>query len=136
MQETIIAIPKHDEISNEDIKSNELYNKGFIEGVKFGKGLREVREETYVWHHVTEKLPEKKAIYFVTVGDTEYCDNNFTDFCEYYPDKKQFGFNGEICEQVIAWMDLPEPYKVIKLSDLPKETIEQIKELMKSSDSQ
>ena len=57
------------------------------------------------WIDVNDKLPDKYGWYIVTLNNT--C----TDFCQYYPDKKQFGVNDIPNDEVTAWMPMPEPYK-------------------------
>lgn len=57
------------------------------------------------WVSVKDRLPDKFSVYVVTLN------YNTVDFCEYYPNKKQFGWKDKICDEVVAWMPLPEPYK-------------------------
>lgn len=59
------------------------------------------------WVPVSERLPHKYGVYLVTVKGLEF---NTTDFCKYFPATKEFAW-GEPCNDVIAWMPLPEPYK-------------------------
>lgn len=59
------------------------------------------------WLPVTESVPKDRKIYLVTL------DNNTTDFCMW--NGSRWGFYGNHgwseCDEVIAWMPLPEPYK-------------------------
>lgn len=61
--------------------------------------------EPITWYKVEDRLPEKYGMYLVTLNKSN------TDFCEYYPDKEQFGFSGSICNEVTAWAYLPKPYE-------------------------
>ena len=57
------------------------------------------------WIDCDDKLPEKFGVYIVTLNHAS------VDFCEYYPKKQQFGWNDKLCDEVVAWMPLPEPYQ-------------------------
>ena len=59
--------------------------------------------EFITWYKIKERLPEKYGMYLVTLNKLD------TDFCEYYPKIKQFGFSGNICGEVTAWAYLPKP---------------------------
>lgn len=60
--------------------------------------------ESISWHKVEKDgLPKKYGMYLVTLNKRD------TDFCEYYPEKQQFGFSGNICDEVTAWAYLPKP---------------------------
>lgn len=58
-----------------------------------------------MWIPVSQKLPDKYGIYLVTLN------NHDTDFCEFYPNDRTFGMNGNVCYEVTAWRELPQPYK-------------------------
>ena len=59
--------------------------------------------EVIKWIKVEDELPKKYGVYLVTL-------NNYnTDFCVYYPDKKSFGFNNQLNDEVTAWSYLPKP---------------------------
>lgn len=62
-------------------------------------------EKPNKWISVSQKLPDKYGIYLVTLN------NHDTDFCEFYPNDRTFGMNGNVCYEVTAWMPLPQPYK-------------------------
>lgn len=70
-----------------------------------GCEYKEQEPKTGHWIPVSEKLPKKYGVYFVTLNNWN------TDFCEFYLYKQAFGMNGNICDEVTAWMPLPEPYK-------------------------
>ena len=58
-----------------------------------------------VWIECDDALPNKDGVYLVTLNYST------TDICEYYTNKKQFGLEGNICDEVVAWMPLPKPYR-------------------------
>lgn len=57
------------------------------------------------WTECEKALPNKQGVYLVTLNSAT------VDFCMYFPDTKQFGWKGSICDEVVAWMSLPEPYQ-------------------------
>ena len=58
------------------------------------------------WIPCAERLPDDYGIYLVTLYGLECND---TDFCKYNPDTQQFSWDA-VCDDVIAWMPLPDPY--------------------------
>ena len=62
-------------------------------------------ENKVIWHPYPQEKPIKSGQYLVTVEDTY----NVIDFADYLSYDKQF--LNEIDEYVIAWAELPEPYK-------------------------
>lgn len=62
-----------------------------------------IESEVITWHKVEDETPKKYGMYLVTLNKRN------TDFCEWYPDKQQFGFCGSICDEVTAWAYLPKP---------------------------
>lgn len=57
------------------------------------------------WIPITKELPKYGGIYLVTLNNAN------TDFCEFDVSNKKWGWLGEICDEVTAWMPLPKPYK-------------------------
>lgn len=80
-----------------------------LEYLKMIQEASELKEKTR-WIPVTEKLPEKECDCLVTVRD------RYTEVvsCSYYPDMRSKWFldGGGDAKNVIAWMPLPEPYKL------------------------
>ena len=60
------------------------------------------------WTDCKMALPNNYGVYLVTLN------YGTVDFCKYYPDTKQFGWNNKVCNEVVAWMPLPEPYQAEK----------------------
>ena len=61
------------------------------------------------WIPVSEKLPETKGTYLVS---TEFENYVFVETA-YYQEGKFLNDDELVCEGVLAWMPLPEPYKEI-----------------------
>lgn len=72
------------------------------------------------WIPCTERLPEKSGRYLVTRGSND-CGSlwhkvdilNYSDLMGLKKEKIWWsGIDFEKCDHVIAWMPLPEPYKI------------------------
>lgn len=60
------------------------------------------------WIPCSERLPDKYSVVLVTLK------GGFTDFCWFRPDKNGFGWYAkgwQPNDEVIAWQELPEPYR-------------------------
>lgn len=80
-----------------------------IDFAKMAEGFTKTAKEKGMfvgwWIPVSEGLPDKYGIYLVTLN------NHDTDFCEFYPNDRTFGMNGNVCYEVTAWMPLPPCYE-------------------------
>ena len=120
-QPTVEAIPKSyvDQIRWErDIAIEQLNEIG----CQFGQKMDEVKKKLGAsqWILCSERLPEgcEDAELEVLVCTKEkYIEAEFDEagFALYYPGEKKFrsvyNHSADITENVIAWMELPEPYK-------------------------
>lgn len=64
-------------------------------------------ETKTVWYHYPKEMPKKEGQYLITlrVGTTDYMDTD--SYCI----NKNHGFFLRYDHFVIAWAELPEPYK-------------------------
>ena len=56
------------------------------------------------WIECQKSLPTENGVYLVTLNYAT------TDFCYFDAEKKVFGWQGMVCDEVVAWMKLPEPF--------------------------
>ena len=116
------AIEEIKEEFNEFLKGTGLDNEEYLKSeMKTNEDLRKIVEANRMaikaleqepkWIPVSERLPEENGQYLVTVKNLtgyEQLYNNVFE-CEFF--EKDWIFKGWKDNKVIAWMELPEPYK-------------------------
>lgn len=92
----------------------EPYSTGIRAGIRMA--MDAVKEQPILggWIPCSERLPDESGYYLTTIQDGEVCyvsKNWFAHTGDYYLGKSEWR---ELCdgEEVIAWMPLPEPYRV------------------------